>query len=246
MSNSEPLAVPAAMPGAGLSAEEVSPWPFWALALAGAGYLAAALGQGLFGGLPGLAGLIMMLLPHQVLMLAGVVFGAMACPGELITRLGLQLPRGRDLALGAGAALLLFPLLLVIAQVAILLLSWFGQVAEESALLQLVQNADLGEALVLVLAATVLAPVVEELVFRRVLYTCLRRCCDLPLAMTLTAAVFAVFHLNLAQWVPLFVLGLALQIAVQLSKSLWPAIMMHAVHNGLAIAIFFLVKALTA
>jgi membrane protease YdiL (CAAX protease family) len=65
----------------------------------------------------------------------------------------------------------------------------------------------------------------------------------MPLAIVATAAIFATFHVSLAQWIPLFILGMALQAAVLLSNSLWPAIVMHAIHNALAITLLLVHQA---
>lgn len=222
------------------------PWPFLALAAAAAGYLAAGLWQLSLHAKGGTADMATAILPHQVLMLAGVMAVAASRTGAFADRLRLHLRRPLDLALAAGATLFLFPALLIVAQVAALILGLLHRPVEESPIMPLIRNAPPGDLVLLTVAAVTLAPLAEELVFRRVLFTCLQRFVGMPLAIVATAAIFATFHVSLAQWAPLFILGLALQAAVLLSDSLWTAIVMHAVHNALAITILLVHQAWTA
>ncbi len=80
-----------------------------------------------------------------------------------------------------------------------------------------------------------LAPaLLEEAFFRGVLLACLRswgrwRAC------AASALLFAGFHLNPEQMVPVFILGAALALATWETGSLWPAITGHALHNTLVL-----------
>jgi len=214
-------------------------WPYLALTAAGMGYLLAGAAALPAERLSGALRLAVAVLPHQLLMLGGVVaVASWPAPRELLARLALQPCRGRDLALGALAALMLFPLLMVTAQAAAWVLTMLGRPPEEPPLLSLARAADRPGLAVLLLAAVVVAPCAEELVFRRVLHCCLRRSLPALPALLITAALFAGFHLSLAHAVPMFILGLALQAAVMISGSLWPAIIMHAAHNAIAMALF--------
>ncbi len=91
----------------------------------------------------------------------------------------------------------------------------------------------------IVVMAVVVAPVIEEMLFRGLFQTMIRSHLDRPwLALATTAAMFAVIHLeNPEHWPALFVLALGLGYAYEKSGSLLRPIFMHAMFNGLTIAI---------
>jgi membrane protease YdiL (CAAX protease family) len=94
--------------------------------------------------------------------------------------------------------------------------------------------------LVLTMAvAVVLAPILEEALFRGVILHGLARLRG-PLSATLwTAAFFAFFHFyNPWQIVPTFFLGLLLAWVVLTTRSLWASIVLHSAFNGLSLAVF--------
>ncbi len=78
--------------------------------------------------------------------------------------------------------------------------------------------------------------VCEEGLFRGAVLHCFR-----PLGRTracgLSALSFAAFHLNLAQFLPVLVLGLAFAWVVWETGSLWPSIVGHGLHNALVLAL---------
>jgi len=210
------------------------------MATAIAGYALAGLLRAHSGDLEGIAEIAMATLPHQLLMLGGAILAAASPTADLCSRLLLRMRRRRDLALGAAAAIVQFPLLLLIAFAALALDRWFGGDGGEPSIIPMIRDAPAGGLALIAIAALTLAPLAEEVVFRRLLFTCCRRLLGVAPSMVLTAAIFAAFHLSIVQWPSLFLLGLTLQAAVHLSGSLWPAVAMHATHNALAIAILFL------
>lgn len=90
---------------------------------------------------------------------------------------------------------------------------------------------------VLTFVGVALAPAVcEELLFRGVLLTALRRRLSDPAAVLLQALLFSAYHLNIYQAPSTFLVGLVLGILVIRGRSLLPASLLHALHNGLAVA----------
>ena len=55
--------------------------------------------------------------------------------------------------------------------------------------------------------------------------------------MTITAALFASIHFDIANWVPLFFLGLALGALRERTCALWPCMALHVVNNALVVLI---------
>ena len=86
----------------------------------------------------------------------------------------------------------------------------------------------------------VLAPILEETLFRGILYTWLRRRWGAPAATFGSASVFALVHVIplWMAWAGFF--GLVLALVYERSGTIVPAILLHATYNTLAIALFAL------
>jgi membrane protease YdiL (CAAX protease family) len=95
---------------------------------------------------------------------------------------------------------------------------------------------------VAVLAIVILAPIAEELFFRGVVFNAFLRERGLRFAYLGSAAMFAVIHLSIVALLPIFLLGLALAWVYHRTGSLLAPIVMHAVVNGLSVAIALLVR----
>ena len=83
------------------------------------------------------------------------------------------------------------------------------------------------------------APVVEELAFRGVIAGALAERYSLPVAVVGSATVFSAYHLNAWVIVPTFALGCALGWLALTRKTLWPAIVLHGLYNGVVVAAAF-------
>lgn len=91
----------------------------------------------------------------------------------------------------------------------------------------------LDKALVFLLAA-VAAPIVEETMFRGLLYSALRARFGVAIGAMLSAAVFAGVHPTLpGGFLPIWVIGVALALVYERRGSLLPGIILHGIHNGL-------------
>lgn len=80
----------------------------------------------------------------------------------------------------------------------------------------------------------IVAPLIEELLFRGLLYGYLRGRAGVVLSVLVSALVFAVLHVVIP---PLFVMGAILAILAERNRSLWPSIALHASNNGLIVVI---------
>lgn len=92
-----------------------------------------------------------------------------------------------------------------------------------------------GLALALV-ALAILGPVAEELAFRGVLLRALGRSWGKWPAILATAVIFAGYHVTAWTLVPLLALGIALGWLAWSRRSLWAAILLHALYNGVVVA----------
>ncbi|MFP4156633.1 MAG: CPBP family intramembrane glutamic endopeptidase [Opitutales bacterium] len=92
----------------------------------------------------------------------------------------------------------------------------------------------------LVVLAVVLAPLVEELIFRGCIYRFLKSKTSLLPAQVLSGAVFAMLHANLLSFVPLLLVGVLLAHIYEKSGNLWVAIWFHAFFNAFSLSILFI------
>jgi membrane protease YdiL (CAAX protease family) len=78
-----------------------------------------------------------------------------------------------------------------------------------------------------------LAPVAEELLFRGILYTAIKRAGFPRLALWGTAILFAAIHQNLLTFIPLLLLAIALTVLYEYADNLLAPICAHAMFNGI-------------
>lgn len=86
-----------------------------------------------------------------------------------------------------------------------------------------------------ILKVVIIAPVIEELIFRGVIMHGLMRNYSKFTAVFVSALMFALFHLNPWQFPATFVLGLLLGILMLRSRNILLCILGHAINNGLVL-----------
>lgn len=99
-----------------------------------------------------------------------------------------------------------------------------------------------GELLVVFLLLVVMTPIAEELIFRGFLYGKIRQ--NLPIWAT-TIIVSLLFGVAHGQWnvgVVTFVMSVAMCLTREATGSIYPAIILHAIKNGLAFALIYILK----
>lgn len=96
----------------------------------------------------------------------------------------------------------------------------------------------------LLVEAAVAAPIVEELMFRGLLFPALRARWGVWLGAALSAAIFSLSHNTLpGGFLPIWTLGFTFALAYQWRRSLLPGIIMHGIHNGLITLTLFAIFA---
>ena len=88
------------------------------------------------------------------------------------------------------------------------------------------------------IVAVVLAPVAEELLFRGILYPAVKRAGFPRLAFWGTSMLFALIHMNLVTFVPLFLFALVLTLLYERTGNLLAPVTAHALFNILNFAKF--------
>jgi membrane protease YdiL (CAAX protease family) len=86
-----------------------------------------------------------------------------------------------------------------------------------------------------ILKVVVIAPIVEELIFRGVIMHGLMRNYSRITAVLVSALLFALFHLNPWQFPATFILGLVLGILMVRTRNIILCILGHAINNGLVL-----------
>lgn len=160
-----------------------------------------------------------------------------------IKGLGLRLKTvPRDLGLAFLTLLAVWPLVLAAMGLTIMVTRmWYGQgyqIPQHEALKLLSESVAVPLQVLLAIMAAAVAPVVEEMLFRGLFQTTIRSYLQRPWpAIVLTSLLFASIHEDISHWPSLFVLALGLGYAYEKSGSLLRSIFMHAMFNGINIAI---------
>ncbi len=168
-------------------------------------------------------------------MLAGVLTFAATVPHfREHAKIGL----GKILKSGAATFAISLPILEATSKGWELLLDHFGVPAEKQDLIRMFAEAKspwfLGA---LIMLATVIAPVTEELVFRAGIYRFLRTRAPRFLALLVPAVIFASLHVNwstlegFASFAPLLVLAVLFSLAYERTGNIGTAIVAHALFN---------------
>jgi membrane protease YdiL (CAAX protease family) len=143
---------------------------------------------------------------------------------------------------GAGVVLLIaYPLLVFISPGWIALLKALNlpvEVQDQVTVFSETKSQLLLAAMLLV--ACVLAPINEELLFRRGLYHYLRQKLHRPGAVLLSALLFGILHMNWAGFLPLMLLGALLALAYEWTGDIRVSIMTHALFNFTTVMMLFL------
>lgn len=97
---------------------------------------------------------------------------------------------------------------------------------------QQVENALFSSSpLVVIIRTVIIAPICEELIFRILMFRRLKEYTSFWLGALVSSAVFGIYHLNLAQGIFAFFLGLALCLVYDRTKDITVPIIMHACGN---------------
>lgn len=92
-----------------------------------------------------------------------------------------------------------------------------------------------GNIIIEVLTVVIMAPIVEELMFRGLVYKRLRRDIKPIYAILISALLFGVYHMNVVQGLYAFVIGALMAYVYEKYKTLVAPILFHAVANGISV-----------
>jgi len=100
----------------------------------------------------------------------------------------------------------------------------------------LIRNKGISNTMLLMMVAFI-GPITEEVFFRGFLYSAFKENWGVLPALFLSSVLFSVVHLQVYSFFPLFLIGWLLAYLFEKTKSLFPAIFLHAVYNLILILI---------
>jgi membrane protease YdiL (CAAX protease family) len=154
--------------------------------------------------------------------------------------LGLKQPRLLSVTLFALAlAVIASPITWAISSLVIKIITLVHQTPDQQIAVQVLETTkDPGQRAVFALAAIVLAPFVEEILFRGILYPLIKHHGYPRCALWGTSLLFAAVHVHLATFVPLFVFGVILVWIYERTDTLLAPILTHATFNTINFLLF--------
>jgi membrane protease YdiL (CAAX protease family) len=147
---------------------------------------------------------------------------------------GFDQPRlGRTIFLSVLVAIMVMPIALSLRELSARFLARFEVSAEPQEAVRVMQEAaGFGELAVYGVFAILIAPVVEELIFRGILYPAMKQNGYKHLALWGTSFFFALTHANLPALLPLTVLAVILIFLYETTNNLLAPILTHSLFNG--------------
>jgi uncharacterized protein len=140
----------------------------------------------------------------------------------------------RAIGLGLGGSLLMW---LAVTVVGAIQNVFFGHQATQTAV-RLFENAQPGIWLdAMAIVAIVLAPFVEELIFRGLIFNALRQRLSFPIAAVGSGILFGLAHAQSVGIAPLAAGGIVLAAVYARSGSLWSSMIAHGLFNGMTLAL---------
>lgn len=137
----------------------------------------------------------------------------------------------RWLLIGLGQGILLF---FIVTIVGIIISVYYPYEIEPQAFAQVMNSAsNWREAFLLIVIASIIAPISEELYFRGFLYPALKKKIGRIAAIILSASFFSLLHFDLLRFIPITLGGIWLTYIYEKTGSLFVSIIAHSVWNTL-------------
>jgi hypothetical protein len=138
------------------------------------------------------------------------------------------------MVLGVATAVIVTPLGWAASYVSSKVIMIWQEEPKQQTVVEVLEGAtDTGQRIVFALTAIVMAPLIEETMFRGILYPLLKQQGYPRLALWGTSLLFAAIHMNLLTFLPLFVFAMALVALYELTDAMIAPITAHATFNGI-------------
>ena len=149
----------------------------------------------------------------------------------------------RNVGVGIVGYVCMLPLVVVAGTVSSQIARFVEQpVRPNPAITILAESGSLWAVLLLAVVAGLIIPIIEEFLFRGVLYGALRKRLGPAASIAISALVFSAFHLNLFFLLPIFVIGAVLAFVFEKTRSLVTCSVIHIIHNTTSVAFVLFIR----
>lgn len=153
-------------------------------------------------------------------------------------QLGIAKTGIKDLRLILASYLSIVALTVIVSPLWKLLLDFLGvEHVEQQALVSMIASSGTSDRIMIYIGSCLITPVVEEVVFRRIIYGWIVDTMPIRSAVLLTSLVFALLHFFIYGIPGLFIIGVVLQLVYLFSKNLLIPIITHALLNSVVLLI---------
>lgn len=87
------------------------------------------------------------------------------------------------------------------------------------------------------LLAVIVAPILEEIIFRGIIFPWMMQWLPIPLAIILNGILFSLLHLEFQSWIAMSLIGMMLAFLRYKTKSIYPSILYHFLNNSIAVCV---------
>lgn len=183
----------------------------------------------------------------SLLFVAMIFLLALAKGRRILPVIGLRpLPQPRALRRGVLSYITLVPCMAALLLVAARAADWLGyQPPPHPLSLFFLEDQPALWLCYGVLFTCLIAPMIEEILFRGVLFPALRGRLPFWQAAALSGLFFGALHANWVSFLPIASLGMLLAYLYEATGSLYASIAVHAMHNGIMVLLMFVYRALS-
>lgn len=163
---------------------------------------------------------------------------------QSITALGLSLANLRgNIKQGIKQYAIILPLIMLAGFVINLISSCYGQAPEMQDVVRWVlEEKSLFILASLIFFGVIVAPIIEEIMFRGFLQPALKNSFGGRYAIAVTAALFAAVHMDMFAFLQIFILGMLLGYLYEKTQTLIASIVVHILHNSLTLVFLLYFK----
>ena len=144
----------------------------------------------------------------------------------------------RNVGIGVLSYLAMIPLLLAVLFLISVAAKFFSYEPSPQRVVEMfLKESRVGNLVFLTFFVALLEPAIEEIFFRGFVYKAFRTAWGVGRAMVISALIFAVVHMNVVAFLPIFVLGIFLAYLYEHTGSLVSSMTAHMLHNLLMVSL---------